>query len=547
MSSTVTSGTIRATVPRPGGGDALAGAKAALARGDPSRAEALLAALLAARPADTEGVRLLTGLLGGQQRHDDAAAVLTRALAAAPGFDAARFNLAVLLHRQARHHAALEVLAPLTDRHPGHPGYRSLKAALLARLDDPAALTLYEELLAEDPDQPRLWMSYGHALKTRGRGDDGEAAYRAAVARAPSLGEAWWSLANLKTRRFSDVDVAAMTAALAQPGLADDDRLHLDFALGKALEDRGDYAASFRHYDAGNRRRRRQLNWDGAANRAHVEACEQLFTADFFAARAGQGCAAADPIFVVGLPRSGSTLIEQILASHSQIEGTRELTELPQLARGLADRAAAAGHGRDPIAYLAMLAAARPDELHRLGETYLAATRQWRQSDRPRFVDKLPNNFALTGLIQLALPNAVIIDARRDAMATCFSAWKQHFARGQAFTYDLGELGHYYRDYVRLMAYFDRVLPGRVLRVSHEALVTDTEAEVRRLLAHCGLAFEPGCLAFHETRRSVRSASAEQVRQPITATGLSQWRHYEPWLAGLKDTLGPELAKVAVL
>jgi hypothetical protein len=324
-----------------------------------------------------------------------------------------------------------------------------------------------------------------------------------------------------------------MRAALAMPDISDDDRLHLDFALGKALEDAREYEASFRHYAAGNQRRRSQLRWDGAANRAHVEANERLFTADFFAARHGQGCPAADPIFVVGLPRSGSTLIEQILASHSQIEGTMELPDVAAIARGLSDKIA----GDSPLLYLEALAAAAPAELAALGQDYLDRTRIQRKTGRPHFIDKMPNNFAYTGLIHLMLPGAIIIDARRHPLATCFSAWKQHFARGQSFTYDLAELGEYYADYVRLMAHFDAVLPGRVLRVDHEALVTDTEGEVRRLLAHCGLAFEPGCLDFHRNQRPVRTASSEQVRQPITTAGLDQWRHYEPWLGDLKATV----------
>ena len=341
----------------------------------------------------------------------------------------------------------------------------------------------------------------------------------------------------MKTHRFDDTDVAAMRTALTDHSLGDDDRLHLDFALGKAFEDRADYAASFRHYDAGNAVRRGQIIWDEAANQAHRQQCEALFTADFFAAREDQGCAARDPIFVVGLPRSGSTLIEQILSSHSQVEGTMELPDIAAIARGLADRTV-------PKAtrwYLDALAAAGPDELRALGEEYLARTRIQRRTDRPRFVDKMPNNFAYTALIHLALPNATIIDARRHPVATCFSAWKQHFARGQTYTYDLGELGRFYLDYVGLMAHFDRVLPGRVLRVDHEALVTDTEAQVRRILDHCGLDFEPGCLAFHENKRAVRTASSEQVRQPITSAGLDQWKHFDPWLGDLKATLAAVL------
>ena len=506
----------------------------ALAKNRLDEAEPALAAWIAKHPADPYALRMMAELLGRLGRYRESEKLLARALVLAPGFDAARFNLALVLHRQSKSEAALIEIDRLLTTTPSHPGYRNLKAAMLARLGDyGGAIAIYDRLLAEFPVNPRGHMSHGHALKTMGRAADCIATYRTAVAQAPTLGEAWWSLANLKTYRFAAGDLAAMRAALATPGISDDDRLHLDFALGKALEDARAYEASFAHYAAGNRVRRSQLRWDGGANRAHVVANERLFSADFFAARAGQGCPAPDPIFVVGLPRSGSTLIEQILASHSQVEGTMELPDVAAIARGLSDTVP----GQSPLVYLDALAAAGPDALAALGQDYLDRTRIQRKTDRPFFIDKMPNNFAYAGLIHLMLPRAIIIDARRHPLATCFSAWKQHFARGQSFTYDLVELGHYYADYVRLMAHFEHVLPGRVLRVDHEALVTDTESEVRRMLAHCGLEFEAGCLEFHRNQRPVRTASSEQVRQPITAAGIDQWRHYEPWLGDLKATL----------
>jgi tetratricopeptide (TPR) repeat protein len=534
-------------------------AGAALARNDLDKADPLLKDWLAANPDDIYALRMLAELFGRLGRYRDSEKLLARALAIAPAFDAARFNYALVLHRQSRTEAAIVEVDRLLEANPGHPGYRNLKAAMCARLGNYAeAIDIYTALLADHPDNPRGHMSFGHALKTVGRRADCEAAYRAAVARAPTLGEAWWSLANLKTFRFTDADLAAIRAALARRDLGPEDRLHLDFALGKALEDRGEFEASFHHYAAGNRGRRTQVNWDGAANRAHAAAVAGLFDAGYFAARAGQGCPAADPIFVVGLPRSGSTLIEQILASHSQVEGTMELPDMAQLARDLAEKAfqkqragerprASDTRERDPIVYLDELAVAAPEELAAIGAAYVERTRIHRKTDRPRFVDKMPNNFALVAMIQLVLPNAIIIDARRHAMATCFSAWKQHFARGQTFTYDLRELGEYYRDYIGLMDHFDRALPGRVLRVWHERLVMDTEAEVRRILDHCGLDYEAGVLDFHRNRRPVRTASSEQVRQPIFTEGLEQWRHYAPWLDDLKATLGPELANMALL
>ena len=523
------------TMPPPSRDPRLLRAGAALARNDLDVAVPALGDWLQLHPDDPYALRMLAEAKGRLGRFAEAEVLLRRSLAEAPEFDVARFNLALVLHRQSKSEVAQAEIGALLERQPDNPAFHTLHAAILARLGEhEAAIAVYDALMAKHPDNARAWMSYGHALKTVGRSADAIAAYRRAVARQPTLGEAWWSLANLKTFRFAAVDVTAMQGGLAQAKLGDDDRFHLHFALGKALEDAGGYAASFDHYASGNAGRRRQVTWNADGNHAHVLACERLLTADFFAARAGQGCAAADPIFIVGLPRSGSTLIEQILASHSQVEGTAELPDLPALARQLAE----SRPGDKDARYLDALAALPADRLRALGEAYLERTRVQRKTGRPRFVDKLPNNFAFTGLIALILPNAVIIDARRHPLATCFSAWKQHFARGQTFTYDLGELGRYYADYVRLMAHFDRVLPGRVLRVQYEAMVADTEAEVRRLLAHCGLAFEPGCLAFHETQRAVRTASSEQVRRPINADGLEQWRHYDAWLGDLKATLG---------
>ncbi|MBC7520843.1 MAG: sulfotransferase [Sandarakinorhabdus sp.] len=512
----------------------------ALAQNRLEIAEPALAAWIADHPDDPYALRMLAEVNGRLARYREAEVLLARALEIAPEFDVARFNHALVLHRLGNSETALAELVVLLAKAPDNPSYLNLKAAVLARLGDyAAAIAIYENLLKALPNNPRAWMSYGHALKTVGRNADCIAAYRRSVAMEPTLGEAWWSLANLKTLRFSDADIAAMGAALSTPGLGDDDRLHLDFALGKAHEDAGAHAAAFEHYRAGNARRRGQLRWDADANHRHVIDCEALFTPAFIAARAGQGCPAPDPIFIVGLPRSGSTLIEQILSSHSAIEGTMELPDLGSIARRLGEKA---GSKTSPSRYLEALADASAADLAAMGEAYLASTRIQRKTGRLLFIDKMPNNFAYTGLIQLILPNAVIIDARRHPMATCFSAWKQHFARGQAFTYDLGELGRYYADYVRLMAHFDAVAPGRVHRVHHEALVADTDAEVRRLLTRIGVPFEAGCLNFHENTRAVRTASSEQVRRPISSDGLDQWRHFEPWLRDLKATLGDTIA-----
>jgi hypothetical protein len=381
-----------------------------------------------------------------------------------------------------------------------------------------------------------MWMSYGHALRTAGRQDDSVSAYRRAISMVSTLGEAYWSLANLKTFRFTDEEARAMHAALGRKDLADDDRVHFEFALGKTLEDARSYEESFAHYAAGNALRRRSHPYSADDNADLIRRLKELFTADFFAARSGWGCPAQDPIFIVGLPRAGSTLLEQILASHSLVEGTMELPDVPRIVHELNARAREAGP-RFPE----MLSGLDRDALHALGAGYLESTRVQRKTRASFFIDKNPNNWLYVGLIQLMLPNARIVDARRHPLACGFSCFKQHFARGQSFTYDLEDLGRYYRDYVELMAHFECTLPNRIHRVLYESIVADTEPEVRRLLAYCKLPFEAGCLRFYENPRAVRTASSEQVRQPIFDEGLEHWRNYDPWLGPLKEALGPVL------
>ena len=516
----------------------LVAAATALNRGEIAVAERLLRARLRAAPVDVAAMRMLAEVAGRIGRYADAEKLLARALELAPGFEAARANYVGVLHRQSKFAAAHAQADRLLARAPADPAHLAVKAAVLVRTGDyAAAIAGYAAILAQHPDQPRLLVSYGHVLKTVGRQADSIAAYRAALALEPTLGDAWWSLANLKTVRLAADDVAAMRAALPL-ATRSEDIFHLHFALGKALEDAADYAASFGHYARGNALRRAELPYDPAQSTAHLAATRTLMTPAVFAARHGAGHAARDPIFVVGLPRSGSTLIEQILASHSMVEGTMELPDIGQIASDLSGRhAPGRAAGGPPESYLHGLLARSPAQLAALGQRYLDGTRIQRKTDRPRFVDKMPNNFAHIGLIQLILPNATIIDARRDAMATGFSCFKQHFARGQGFTYDLGELGRYYREYAALTAHYDAVLPGRVHRIDHEALVADPEREIRRLLAHCELAFEPACLTFHATPRAVRTASSEQVRRPLTDEGLHQWRHYAPWLGPLRAAL----------
>ncbi len=494
-----------------------------------SDAEPRLRAHLKHDPFDVAAIRMLAELAGRLGRYRDAETLLRRALELSPDFSAARANLATCLYRQNKPADAIVELDRVLTDDPENLGHANLKAAALGRIGGfDEAIDLYETILAAAPHQPKVWMSFGHMLKTVGRQDDGIAAYRRALALVPSLGEVWWSLANLKTVQFDAADVAVMQAARAAPDLADEDRFHLDFALGKAFEDARAFATAFAHYAAGNALRRTRISYDAAETTAFVDRSIATFTADFMASRAGQGCPALDPIFILGMPRAGSTLVEQILASHSQVEGTSELADIPVLAR--------------TKGYPASTTDLSADDLCALGESYLERTRIQRKTGRPFFIDKLPNNWAHTPFIHLILPNARIVDARRHPLGCCFSNFKQHFARGQAFSYSLDDLGRYYADYVQLMAHVDRILPGRVHRVIYEEMVTDTEAQVRALLAFCGLDFEPGCLEFYRTERAVRTASSEQVRRPIFRTGTQGWQGFEPWLDPLKLALGDSLS-----
>jgi tetratricopeptide (TPR) repeat protein len=515
----------------------LMAAAAALCENRIPEAEARLRGHLQAHPTDIAALRMLAEVAARIGRYRDAQRLLERCLELAPDFHGARQNYAVALHRQGNHAAALPEVERLLAAAPRNPNYRALQAAVLAAIGEYArAIDIYTDVLKEYPRQARIWMSYGHSLKTAGRVPEGIEAYRRTLELEPGIGEAWWSLANLKTYRFGAPELARMQAQLERTDLSAEDSWHVHFALGKALEDRGKHAESFRHYQQGNALRRAQVQYDPQRIREHVAGAKALFSREFLDARTGCGTSAADPIFIVGLPRAGSTLIEQILASHSQVEGTMELPDVPALAQTISARV-----GADAARYPQALAGLSPGQLRGLGEEYLERTRIQRKSGKPRFIDKLPNNFLHTGFIHLMLPNACIIDARRHPLGCGFSNFKQHFARGQNFTYDLAELGTYYRSYVELMAHFDAVLPGRVHRVLYEQLVEHTEQEVRRLLEYCRLPFEPACLRFYENERAVRTASSEQVRSPIYRDGMEQWRHFEPWLGPLKVALGDVL------
>jgi len=511
----------------------------ALCKNDIPRAEALLRAHLHHHPTDVAALRMLAEVAARQGRYREAETRLARCLELAPSFAEARANYAAVLNRRNCPVEALAQVDRLLAAEPANPNHRNLKAAVLVNIGEfQQAAQLYARLVAEYPTQPKVWLSYGNVLKTVGQQEEAIRAYRRALELDPTLSEAWWSLGNLKTYHFTSADIVAMQRELARTDGsdgADGKRLFLHFALGKAYEDAEQFEPSFRHYDQANQLRRAQIGYSAAATSRFVARSRSLYTREFLRERDRAGCPAPDPIFIVGLPRAGSTLIDQILSSHSLVEGTMELNDITSIARKLDISETEEQWGRYPE----VIATLPPQRLRELGETYLAGTRVQRKTDAPFFVDKMPNNFLHSGLILLALPNAKIIDARRHPLGCCVSAFKQHFARGQHFSYSLEDIAHYYRDYVELMGHFDRVLPGRVHRVHYESLVGDTEAEVRALLDYCGLPFEEGCLRFYENRRAVRTASSEQVRRPIFRDGLEHWRHYEPWLAPLIEVLGP--------
>jgi len=474
-----------------------------------------------------------TALTAGD--HPRAAEALRHALALAPGYLAARQHYAtVLLHHLGDPASARFQIEHLIKNDPENAAYLTFRAAASGRMGDyESALADYALVIEASPKDPGAWIRYGHALKTSGRTDEADAAYRRSLALAPT-GEGWWSIADLKTSRFSANDIAAMRRLAQHGSLPVTEQAALHFALGKALDDAGDTAGAFVHYDLGNTLKRSIHKYNAGEMTAFVDRAVALFTPEFFANRSGLGSAHPDPIFIVGLPRSGSTLVEQILASHSQIEGTMELPDLIAVAR---EALAAAGD----VMYPNALAKLVGNDLRRLGEHYIERTRVYRRCGTTFFIDKMPDNFIHTGLIHLILPNARIIDVRRHPIACGVSAFKQNFAQGQVFSYGLSDIGHYYADYVRLMAHMDSVLPGRVHRTSYELLVADPEHETRRLLAHIGVPFEAACLRFYDNPRAVRTASAEQVRRPIFTDGLQSWRRYDPWLGPLKAALGATL------
>ena len=485
-------------------------------------------------PDDVRALRLLATIARERDETYESEEYLARCLQLAPGYAAARFDLATELCAQQRHPEAMTHVERLLAIDPRNPGYLGLKAQALRFYGRNAeAITLMQQIIAENPDDAKLHLFRGGLLRETGDQAGAIEAYRRALALQPGMGEAYWSLADLKTVRFTAADREAMGqfARRAPPGGA---RTQLEFALGKACEDAGLYAQAFEHYARGNALHRTTIFFIPDELSLGVRRSKNLFTSRFFTDRADWGSERADPIFIVGMPRAGSTLLEQILASHSQVEGTRELPDVPAIVRELIASAKSTGESNYPD----LVGTLGRAGVEAYAARYLQHTQVHRPLGKPRFVDKMPGNFAHLGLIHLMFPRAAIIDARRHPLGCCFSCYRQLFGRGQPFSYDQEELGLHYRDYCELMEHFDTVLPGRVHRVYYEQLVADPEGVVRRLLDHCGLPFEAGCLKFYENRRVVTTISSEQVRRPINSDAVDQWRHFEPWLGELKAALG---------
>ncbi|XOV82822.1 MAG: sulfotransferase [bacterium] len=502
------------------------------------KAEEVCRAFLRQNPRHVEGMRALADIGTRLGVLEDAEFLLESAVAFEPDYTPARMDYVQILRKRQKFTAALEQAQLLLQADPQNPQFRSLCAIEYMQTGEyDTALAYLDDVLKQVPFDAATLTTKGHALKTCGRSAEAVDAYRSVMAHNPEHGEAYYSLANLKTYRFTEAELKLMHQQAQNSNLGYMDRIYLHFALGKAHEDQHDYRSSFEHYAHGNRLKKAQSRYDAQSMHDEFEDTIRVCSADLFSRHLGHGYPAPDPIFILGLPRAGSTLLEQVLSSHSQIDGTLELPNILSLSQRLRRQKSKTHSG-----YPAVLAELTADELHAFGKEYIEDTRIHRQG-APLFIDKMPNNFRHIGLIKLILPNAKIIDARRSPMACCFSGFKQLFAQGQEFSYDLQDIGQYYTDYVRLMQHWDEVLPDAVLRVNHEDVVDNLEREVHRMLDFCGLKFEPACLNYYRTERNVRTPSSEQVRQPIFRDSVEQWQHFEPWLDTLKSSLDPQLLR----
>ena len=512
-------------------------------KGQFRESEKLAQELVRENPHDVNAALLLARLAMMANCYDDAREILEKIVERQPRFVAAWHDLSTVLKELHHYEEAVAILERALQLDPDNALTHYYHGAALAMAAKPAeAVASYQRAVKLDPELPGAHIGLGHVLKTVGDQEGGIAAYRRAIELRPNFGETYYSLANLKTFRFTENDITEMSEKLANETLPVECRVHFAFSLGKAFEDLKDYDRAFEHYALANQLHRDTIAYDPVQTGVAHQRMREMFSASFFQSRGPEaGCQQADPIFIVGLPRSGSTLLEQILASHSQVDGTSELPDISMIAQGLTQP-------RAGQSFPQCMPDLTESAVRELGERYLSQTRRHR-GDAPFFTDKMPNNFAYVGFIKTILPNAKIIDARRHPMDSCFGCFKQHFAKGQTFTYDLFELGEFYLEYCELMDHWDNALPGAVLHVQYEEVVADLERQVRRILDYCGLPFEEACVNFHETERAVRTASSEQVRQPIYSGSVQTWTRYGAHLEPLKEVLEPvfpELPMAAV-
>ena len=505
--------------------------------GQYEEAEESLLKALRKNPENVDAMRFLAMVYYDQDKKLlDAEALLRRALSIAPGFHQALSNLGRVLVENSKFGEAIDVYGRLVKLKPDDDdawaGYgRAL--AQQGRVEE--AERAYFKSLEINPKTPSVHMARAHMLKTLGLQEDALQAYRKSIELNPALGESYWSMANLKVFRFEDREVEAMENQLASADLEEEARVNFLFSLGKAFEDRKEYERAWLHYDEGNRLKRASVVYDPVENEQHLEKIRDVFSNELFEKHDGAGWDAPDPIFIVGLPRTGSTLVEQILASHSQVEGTAELPNIGYIVNGTGK------YRPDGLAYPETIATLTKRDFASYGREYLKQVARHRMLGTPYFIDKMPNNFIHVGWIKLTLPNARIINTRRHPMDSLLGVYKQLFAKGQPFTYDTEELAEFYRCYIDMMAHWHEVLPGQVLDVHYEDTVTDFEAQVRRILDYCGLEFEENCLRYYETERPVKTASSEQVRQPIYTSALGLWKKYgdnlAEWQQDLRDII----------
>lgn len=497
-------------------------------------AEQLYRRILRQNPKNIDAMRLLALIAVRGGREGEAETLLQQAILLAPDFLAAHLDLGQVRKEQDRYAEALASFDDALKLDPANPQAHFLRGSTLALAAfTKEAIEAYRRCLALNPVHLGALIGIGHLYKATGDYEKAVASYDQCIRERPDFGEIYWSLANLKTYRFDDAAVAEMERRIDQGGITVQSEVNFRFALGKAYEDRKDYERAWQFYASGNAKQRAEVSYDPVQTEFINDRILKVFTQDFLEARRGRGNPDPAPIFILGLPRSGSTLLEQILASHSQVEGTSELPYLGRIAASLGRNRA------DGINYPEAVRELKPQDFESLGRDYLALAKMHRRSGAPRFIDKMPNNFPNIGFLALILPNARIVDARRQPLDACLSCYRQLFAKGQAFTYDLNEIGEYYLQYQRMMDHWAEVLPGRVLTVQYEEVVAGLEPQVRRLLDFCGLAWEDACLRFYESDRPVRTPSAEQVRQPIYDKSVGHWRHYATHLEELMTVIEP--------